>query len=167
MMERKFKWISIGISLAVIAISVMAFTTLAHSDESCNYCGMSKAKFGHSWVVIENEKGTKGVCSIHCAAIDMALNIDNPIKKMTVGDYNTKNQIDADKAYWVIGGDKGGVMTMRAKWAFQTKDAADAFIKAHGGKPAIFDDVMKAAFEDMYADTLMIHKKRQMMKKTD
>jgi len=166
-MESKFKWGAVLFTMAVITIYSLPFANPVHADESCSYCGMSKAKFGHSWVVIENQKETKGVCSIHCAAIDMALNIDSPIKKMTVGDYNTKNQIDADKAFWVIGGDKSGVMTMRAKWAFQTKDAADAFIKEHGGKPAIFDDVMKAAFEDMYADTLMIHKKRQMMKKTD
>lgn len=153
--------------LVVLAISIIGFAGLSHSDESCAYCGMNKSKFGHSWVIIEHDKDSKGVCSIHCAAIDMALHIDSPVKRMTVGDYNTKNQIDAEKAYWVVGGDKMGVMTTRAKWAFQTKDAADAFIKEHGGKPAIFDDVMKAAFEDMYADTLMIQKKRQMMKKTD
>ena len=50
----------------------------------------------------------------------------------------------------------------RAKWAFETKDAADKFMKEHGGRPANFDEGMKAAFEDMYQDTLMIQKKRQM-----
>ena len=58
-----------------------------------------------------------------------------------------------------------GVMTARAKWAFETKEAADNFMEVHGGRPATFDEVMKAAFEDMYQDTLMIQKKRQMMKK--
>ena len=126
---------------------------------------MEKAKFGHSWVIIQHDEGTKnGVCSVHCAAIDMALHIDKPVEKITVGDYNTKEQIDADKAFWVIGGDKMGVMTKRAKWAFETKEAADNFMKEHGGRPATFDEVMKAAFEDMYEDTLMIQKKRQMMK---
>lgn len=81
-----------------------------------------------------------------------------------MGDYNTKKQIDADKAFWAIGGDMVGVMTARAKWAFETKEAADNFIKEHGGRPAIFEDVMKTAFEDMHEDTLMIQKKRQMMK---
>jgi len=124
-----------------------------------------KAKFGHSWVIIEHEDDTiEGVCSVHCAAVDMALHIDKPVKKITVGDYKTKKQIDADRAYWVIGGDKMGVMTARAKWAFQTKEAADDFMKAHGGRPATFEEVMKASFEDMYEDTLMIQKKRKMMK---
>jgi hypothetical protein len=57
-----------------------------------------------------------------------------------------------------------GVMTTRAKWAFESKDAADNFMKAHGGRPATLEEVMKASFEDMYEDTLMIQKKRKMMK---
>ncbi len=146
--------------------SLIVFTNPALSDDdSCIYCGMMKAKFGHSWVIIEHSDGTKeGVCSVHCAAIDMALHTHLPVEKITVGDYNTKKQIDVDKAYWVIGGDKMGVMTTRAKWAFETKAAADAFITEHGGRPSIFEEVMKAAFEDMYEDSLMIQKKRQMMK---
>ncbi len=55
-------------------------------------------------------------------------------------------------------------MTARAKWAFETKEAADNFIKTHGGRPATFIEVMKASFEDMYEDTLMIQNKRRMMK---
>jgi len=57
-----------------------------------------------------------------------------------------------------------GVMTTRAKWAFETKDAADKFIAESGGRPATYEEVFKAAFEDMYEDTLMIQKKRKMMK---
>ena len=166
-MERKI-WIKRNAMYCAITIliSILMFTSIAYSDnESCLYCGMKKAKFGHSWVIIEHDDGTKeGICSVHCAAIDMALHTHKPVKKITVGDYNTKKQIDADKAYWVIGGDKMGVMTARAKWAFETKEAADNFMKVHGGRPATFREVMKAAFEDMYDDTLMIQKKRKMMK---
>ena len=155
---------------ALFIISILAFLFIlagvVNADEhSCIHCGMMKAKFGHSWVIIEHEDGTvEGVCSVHCAAVDMALHIDQPVKKITVGDYDTKKQIDADRAFWVIGGDKMGVMTARAKWAFETKESADNFMKAHGGRPATFDEVMKAAFEDMYEDVLMIQKKRKMMK---
>lgn len=104
------------------------------------------------------------LCSIHCAAIDMALHTDKPVSRITVGDYNTHKQITAESAFWVIGGDKTGVMTARAKWAFETKADADRFIETHGGKYANFGEAMKAAFEDMYKDTLIILKKRQMMK---
>jgi nitrous oxide reductase accessory protein NosL len=36
-----------------------------------------------------------------------------------VSDYNTNRLIDAKKAYWVVGGNKSGIMTKRAKWAFE------------------------------------------------
>jgi len=151
---------------AGIVTTLLILTNTAFSkDESCIHCGMERAKFGYSWVIIEHDDGSiEGVCSVHCAAVDMALHIDKPVKKMTVGDYNTQKQIDVDTAYWVIGGDIMGVMTARAKWAFETKEAADNFIKMHGGRPATFNEVMKASFEDMYEDTLMIQNKRRMMK---
>ena len=131
---------------------------------SCFYCGMYRSNFEHSWVIIFHEDGSSvSVCSIHCAAIDMALHPGKNIRKITVGDFDTKKQIDADAAYWVIGGDILGVMTARAKWAFETKDGADNFMKKHGGRPANFREVIKAAFEDMYQDTLMIRKKRKLI----
>jgi nitrous oxide reductase accessory protein NosL len=36
-------------------------------------------------------------------------------------------------------------MTQVAKWAFADKKGADAFIKQNGGKPATFDEALKAA----------------------
>ena len=93
----------------------------------------------------------------------MALHVDKTIRKITVGDYDTEKQIDADTAYWVLGGGIMGVMTARAKWAFESKDRADNFMKKHGGRPANFREVIKAAFEDMYQDTLMIRKKRKLI----
>ena len=150
----------------ILTVLLILTNPVFSADDSCIHCGMKKAKFGHSWVIIEHDDGTiEGVCSIHCAAIDMALHTDKLVKNITVGDYNTKKQIDAQSAYWVIGGDKMGVMTARAKWAFETKEAADKFMKAHGGRPAIYKEVIKAAFEDMHEDTLMIQQKKQMMKK--
>ena len=166
-MKRK-NWINSRVMFSaagILTVLLILTNPVFSADESCIHCGMKKAKFGHSWVIIEHDDGTvEGVCSVHCAAIDMALHTDKLVKKITVGDYNTKKQIDADTAYWVIGGDQMGVMTARAKWAFETKDAADKFMNAHGGRPATYDEVIKAAFEDMQADTLMIQKKRQMMK---
>ena len=88
---------------------------------SCPYCGMDRQKFGHSRVFIEFDDGsTLGTCSIHCAAIDLAVNIDKTPVTIQVGDYDTKQLIDAETAFWIIGGNKMGVMTTRAKWAFGT-----------------------------------------------
>jgi nitrous oxide reductase accessory protein NosL len=94
-------------------------------------------------------------------AVDLALNIDKTPKTIQVADFNTKNLIDAEKAVWVIGGDKPGVMSKRAKWAFEKKEDADAFIKSNGGALADFETAIKAAYEDMYADTKMIRERRK------
>ena len=99
-----------------------------------------------------------------CALPILALHIDKSPTGIQVGAYDTQKLIGAEDAYWVIGGDKMGVMTSRAKWAFETKADADAFLKEHGGKPAGFEDAMKAAFEDMYQDIRMIRTKRQKMR---
>lgn len=166
-MKRKILTTRVSAFVAIgVVVLFFSFIGVGFAEnDSCIHCGMTKAKFGHSWVVIEHDDGSfEGVCSVHCAAIDMALHTDKGIKNITVGDYNTKKQIDAQKAYWVIGGDKMGVMTARAKWAFNSKDAADEFMQNHGGRPATYEEVMKASFEDMYEDTLMIQKKRKMMK---
>ena len=134
-------------------------------EESCFYCGMFRSKFEYAWVMITHEDGSsEGFCSIHCAAIDMALHTDKPIRNITVGDFDTKKQIDANQAYWVIGGDIVGVMTVRAKWAFAVKPRADKFIETHGGRAATLREVIKAAFEDMYLDTHMIRKNRKLIK---
>ena len=158
------------IKIIFISIFVFSFILLLGApapaqEVSCIYCGMDKAKFGYSWVLIVHADNTRAeLCSIRCAAIHFALHTHQTIDAITVGDYFTAKQIDADKAHWVIGGDKLGVMTSRAKWAFETQTAAGKFIKDHGGQPAVFKDVIKAAFEDMYLDTIMIQKKRKLRK---
>jgi len=155
----------IFISIYLFSLILLFGGAAAAEAVSCIYCGMDKAKFGYSWVVIVNDDDTSAeLCSIHCAAIYLALNTHQTIDAVTVGDYVTTEPIDADKAHWVIGGNKLGVMTSRAKWAFATKEAADKFIKEHGGQPAVFKEVIKAAFEDMYHDTVMIQKKRRLRK---
>jgi hypothetical protein len=131
----------------------------------CLYCGMDRAKFAHSRMLVEYEDGTReGMCSLHCAAIDLAANIDMTPKTINVGDYVTKKLIDAEKAFWVIGGSKTGVMTKRAKWAFEKKEAAEKFVKENGGNISTFDEALKAAYEDMYADIKMIRDRRKMRK---
>ncbi|MBC8419194.1 MAG: nitrous oxide reductase accessory protein NosL [Desulfobacterales bacterium] len=130
---------------------------------SCPLCGMDRKKFDFSRVFIEYDDGsTFGACSLHCAAIDMAANIDKAPVKIWVGDYDKKGLIDAEEAFWVIGGKKMGVMTKRAKWAFKTKKEAEQFVQQFGGELSNFEGAAKAAYEDMYQDTRMIREKRKM-----
>jgi len=137
----------------------------AQKHPACNYCGMDRGKLAHSRVLIEYEDGsTVGTCSIHCAAIELALYIDKTPKAILVGDYNSKTLIDAEKAFWIIGGSKMGVMTKRAKWAFGKKEDAEKFKAENGGDLISFEQAVKTAYEDMYADTQMIRERRKMRK---
>lgn len=132
---------------------------------NCKYCGMNREQFAHSRVLIEYDDGTSvGTCSIRCAAVELALQIDKTPKVILVGDHGLKSLIDAEKAFWVMGGSKMGVMTKRAKWAFEKKEDADRFVKENGGEISTFDGVIKAAYEDMYGDTKMIRERRKMKK---
>jgi copper chaperone NosL len=154
---------------AAVVFGVLAMTVVAMDDikqsPSCKYCGMDRQKFDFTRMLIEYDDGTStGVCSLHCAAVELALSIDKIPAAIRVGDFGTKNLIDAEKAFWVVGGSKAGVMTKRGKWAFEKKDDAEAFIKANGGALTSFDDVIKAAYNDMYEDTKMIREKRKMKK---
>jgi nitrous oxide reductase accessory protein NosL len=160
---------SIIVTMVVVLIAG-ALTVFAQGDDikqspSCKYCGMDREKFGHSRMLIEYDDGTSvGTCSIHCAAVDLALNIDKTPRAILVADYGTKKLVDAEKASWVAGGSKPGVMTKRAKWAFEKKEDAESFVKESGGSAATFDEAVKFAYEDMYQDTKMIREKRKMMK---
>jgi nitrous oxide reductase accessory protein NosL len=165
---------------AMIAIMVIAGVSMVSSigavcealaqedvakHASCPYCGMDRAKFAHSRVLVEYEDGSAfGACSLHCAAVDMAVHIDKTPKAIMVGDYGTKKLIDAEKATWVIGGNKMGVMSKRAKWAFESKADAEKFIQENGGQLTGFEPSIKAAYEDMYEDTKMIRERRKMRK---
>jgi len=154
---------------ALIFVLSLMTVVLAQDDvakqASCKYCGMDRKTFAHSRMLVTYEDGSSiSTCSLHCTAIELALSIDKSPQSIEVADYKTKKLIDAEKAFWVIGGSKPGVMTKRAKWAFESKADADAFIKENGGKLASFDEAIKAAYEDMYADTKMIREKRKMMK---
>lgn len=121
----------------------------AHPE--CKYCGMDRKKYDFSrMLVIQEDLSETGTCSIHCTAIDRALNYDKPSRWIGIGDYGTRKLINAQKAYWVIGGDRQGVMSIRGKWAFEKRKDAEEFVRAHGGRVGTFDEALQAAFEDMW-----------------
>ncbi len=132
---------------------------------ACKYCGMNRGMFAHSRMLIEYDDGTVvGTCSLHCAALDLALNLDKKPKAIRVGDFGTKELIDAETAAWVVGGNKPGVMTKNAKWAFAKKEDAEKFRQENGGTITGFDEALEAAYKDINADTKMIRERRKMMK---
>jgi nitrous oxide reductase accessory protein NosL len=155
---------ALSLSFAPAALAEGPAADVAASP-SCRHCGMDREKFAMSRMVIQYDDGsTVGVCSIHCAAVDLAVTLDKAPTTLQVADLGTKVLVDAEKATWVLGGSKQGVMTKRGKWAFADRAAAEAFAKENGGTLVTFDEAMKAAYEDMWQDTKMIREKRKMMK---
>ena len=153
-------------AIALVLFIAASIPVWAQADieahKACIYCGMDRAKFAHSRMYVEFDDGsTLGTCSLHCTAIDLAVNIDKTPATIQVGDFQTKALIDAETATWVLGGDKMGVMTKRAKWAFANQSDAEAFIQQHGGEVVDFEAAIKAAYADMYQDTKMIREKRK------
>ena len=134
----------------------------ANAEEGCLYCGMYRSRFPHAWVELSyRDEPNVGLCSLHCAAIYLALHPSETPGRVLVGDYQRHSMIDADQAHWVIGGDLQGVMTRRAKWAFSNPPEAVKFLSDHGGVAATFDEALEAAFADMYSDTLLIQRRRR------
>jgi len=98
---------------------------------------------------LEFTDGTvKAVCSIRCAADTLAQNPGKTTKSISVADMNGKQLIDAEKAFWVVGGKMPGVMSMIGKWAFEKKADAETFMKSNGGRLVTFKEAMDAVQEE-------------------
>jgi copper chaperone NosL len=160
---RNFLLLVFGLYLSITPVALAAPPADISQAPACRYCGMDRGKFNHSRMLIEYEGGsTVATCSLHCTSVELANAIDKVPAMIRVADFDSKELIDAEKATWVLGGRKKGVMTAQAKWAFADKAAAERFIQANGGKIAGFDEAIKAAYDDMYQDTKMIRELRKM-----
>jgi len=163
MRRRSVAYLALAVCLVFGGLLVAQTKEDINLHKDCKYCGMSRGMYDYSRMLIEYEDGTNApVCSIHCAAVELANTIDKAPKMISVGDFNGKQLIDAEKAFWVAGGTKPGVMSKRGKWAFEKKEDAEAFLKTNQGSMASFEETMKMAYEDMYDDTRAIRERRKM-----
>ncbi len=131
----------------------------------CPYCGMDRRQFHHSRMLVHyGDDLADGVCSLHCAAISLAINIDRDPKAVWVGDNaaaaEVKSLVEVEKASFLIGSSIPGVMTAYSKVAYGDRNAALAAQKAHGGELADFDAALLAAYTDMAKDVARIRKNR-------
>lgn len=132
----------------------------------CPYCGMDRKAFHHSRMLIHySNEVPDATCSLHCAAVSLALNIDAEPKAIWVADNASKDEpkplVEAAKASFLIGGSTPGVMTTRAKAAFGSQAAAKAAQDAQGGDLGGFDQALEAAYADMAKDVARIRKNRE------
>lgn len=136
----------------------------------CPYCGMDRKQFHHSRMLVHySDDLPDGTCSLHCAAISLAVNVDREPKAIYVGDNaaagDAKPLVEVGKATFLVGSSLKGVMTKRSKVAYGTADAAKAAQAANGGELAGFDQALAAAYADMAADVAMIRKNREERRK--
>ncbi len=131
----------------------------------CPYCGMDRRQFSHTRMLVHyGDDVADGTCSLHCAAISLAVNVDREPKAIYVGDNaaaaEVKPLVEVGQASFLIGSSIKGVMTKRSKMAYGSADAARAAQAASGGEVAGFDQALLAAYTDMAADVSMIRKNR-------
>lgn len=139
----------IAVALLGIVVSVVFAGNDIEEFRSCSNCGMDRKAYGYSRMVVNYKDGSKaGVCSLHCAVTDIDANKQREAASVMVADRDTRLLIDAEKAVWVLGGRKRGVMTQRAKWAFATQKAAQAFVDSNGGQVINWNTALRAARED-------------------
>jgi nitrous oxide reductase accessory protein NosL len=141
-------------STVALLVSLFALVSFADTDidqhRDCKQCGMDRKAYGYSrMLVLYQDGGQSGVCSLHCAVIEIDTHKEHPVTSILVADRDTRLMIDAEKAIWVIGGKKRGVMTQLPKWAFGTEAAARSFIAANGGSIASWAVAQAAAREEI------------------
>jgi nitrous oxide reductase accessory protein NosL len=148
-MKRKHEIVCLIILVLLsVAVAVIAAGNDIDQFRSCSQCGMDRKAYGYSRMMVHYEDGTQvGVCSVHCAVTELNEHEEHEVKSLLVADRNTHILLDVTKAFWVIGGSKRGVMTPNPKWAFATKEGAEAFVASSGGEIKSWDSVLLAARE--------------------
>ena len=151
MLKRRFVIIAV---LTVVLAGMAEMNVLAQDDidahRSCASCGMDRKAYGYSRMLVQYEDGAMvGTCSLHCAVVELDANRGRTVKSLLVADRDTRALIDVERAIWVMGGGKRGVMTQLPTWAFQSKAGAEAFMKANGGKMVTWAEALAAAREEL------------------
>lgn len=131
----------------------------------CPYCGMDRKEYHQSRHLVQYQDDlVDGTCSIHCAAISLAINLDRGPKAIYAADAGAKAEIsplvNVDQATYLIGSKIKGVMSGVSKVAFASKEAAAAAQKQQGGELGDFNAALKATYADLAQDTILIRQRR-------
>jgi len=132
----------------------------------CPYCGMMRGMYAAARHLIVYENDTvDGTCSIHCAAISLALNMDAGPKTIYAGDAGAEGEMkplaDSATMTYVIDPAKPGTMSAVSKLAYADKAKAEAAAAGSAGATLVgFDEALSLAYLEMAKDTMMIRKRR-------
>ena len=116
------------------------------NKEHCTICGMNLIKFYKTNHAATLNEDKVQYCSIHCLAnhIRQGAELENPM----VVDVTSLKFIPVTEAYYVVGSDVRGTMSMVSKYAFKSLDDAKAFQKKHGGEIMDFYSAWQVAKKD-------------------
>jgi nitrous oxide reductase accessory protein NosL len=149
--------------ISMICTIVILFTTISFAQEGqkwCPMCGMNLKMFHKTHHRVIFKDGTqRGYCSLHCAAI-VHKKMKDQIAKVEVADFVTDEIISADKAFYLVGSDLPGVMTVVSKKAFSSEVDAKKYQNDHGGKIVRFEEALRMAQADLPADMKMLKEKK-------
>jgi copper chaperone NosL len=131
----------------------------------CPYCGMDRKEHNKTRMLVQYADDlSDGVCSIHCLALSLSLNIDREPKNIWGPDFGSTAEprplLPVDNLVYLIGADLKHAMTKRSKHSFASPSTAKEFQAKHGGNLAIFNDALRETYLDMASDVAMIRKNR-------
>ncbi len=129
----------------------------------CPKCGMTLPMFYRTNHAAKVNGKMEQFCSMHCLVEE--IKSGKKVTDIQVVDNSTFKFIPAQKAWYVVGSSKPATMSKVSKYAFGTKEAAEAFAKKFGGKVMPFDAVLKMAEAAYDKEAAMIAKKQAMMAK--
>lgn len=136
--------------LIVLTVIVLAFivgaSAVGHKEErtECSLCGMWIDLYMKTRHVVTLTGGTaESFCSIACASKFMKKH-KGQIKMVLAADFETKELIEADSAFYLEGSDIHGVMSYTSRLAFTTRDQAERFRKEHGGSIISFKEALES-----------------------
>ncbi len=129
----------------------------------CPKCGMTLPMFYRTNHAAKVNGKTEQFCSMHCLVEE--IKSGKKVTDIQVVDNSTLKFIPAEKAWYVVGSSKPATMSKVSKYAFGTKEAAEAFAEKFGGKVMPFDAVLKMAEAAYDKEAAMIAKRQAMMAK--
>jgi nitrous oxide reductase accessory protein NosL len=136
----------------------------------CPYCGMDRKEHHRARMLVQySDDLTDGVCSIHCLALSLGVNIDREPKNIWGPDYGAAAEprplVPVDNLVYLIGADLKHAMTKKSKHSFASESTAKEFMGKHGGSLGNFGDALRESYLGMAEDVGQIRKNRDERRK--
>ena len=138
--------------------------------KKCPYCGMDRQEHNKTRMLVQySDDLNDGVCSIHCLALSLGVNIDREPKNIWGPDFGATAEprplLPVDQLTYLIGAELKHAMTKKSKHSFASADVAKEFQAKHGGNLAKFEDALRESYLGMADDVSQIRKNREERRK--